>query len=193
MYLSFFLEGIDFPSKHNVAPLYWPLPLSVFCRLLRQIMMLSDHSLIAFIFNLVKEYKSTMNLEILILHFENKICFDANFKIIHFWNLATHWLFFSWKRDDLLLCWQYLSLVKVRHEVTFCFYEFQSEGLEKKLKVLFEKNYLFLNTHFIVWIIMSSLFLMSWLLWKGALCILRALFINPGCLLAWLKGTFTIM
>jgi hypothetical protein len=27
----FFLEGIDFPSKHNVAPLYWSLPLSVLC------------------------------------------------------------------------------------------------------------------------------------------------------------------
>jgi len=40
-------------------------------------------------------------------------------------------------------------LVKVCQEVTLCFYEFQSEGLEKKLKVLFEKNCLFLNTHFI--------------------------------------------
>jgi len=40
-------------------------------------------------------------------------------------------------------------LVKVRQDVTFCFYRFQSEGLEKKLEVLFEKNYLFLNTHFI--------------------------------------------
>jgi len=43
-------------------------------------MMLSDYSLITLIFSLVKEYKSTMNLEILILHFENKICFDANLK-----------------------------------------------------------------------------------------------------------------
>ena len=54
-------------------------------------------------------------------------------------------------------CVAILSLVKVRDEVTF-FMGFQSEGLEKKLEVLFEKKssrfclrkiYLFLNTHFI--------------------------------------------
>jgi len=33
-----------------------------------------------------------------------------------------------------------LPLVKVRHEVTFCSYMFQSEGVEKKLNVLFEKT-----------------------------------------------------
>ena len=42
-----------------------------------------------------------------------------------------------------------LSLMKVRHKVTFYFYSFQSEGLKKKLKILFGKNCLFLNTHFI--------------------------------------------
>ena len=68
---------------------------------------------------------------------------------------------------------------------------FRSEGLEKKLEVLYEKNlslfeHLFLST----WIIMSSLFLMSWILWKCILCILRALFIVLGCLLAWLERTF---
>jgi len=31
-------------------------------------------------------------------------------------------------------------LVKVHQEVTFYFYRFQSEGLEQKLEVLFEKN-----------------------------------------------------
>jgi hypothetical protein len=76
----FFLEGIDFPYKHNVAPLYWPLPLSVLCQQLRQMMFLSDHSLISLIFSLVKEYLSRMNLEILILHFENKNCFDVSLK-----------------------------------------------------------------------------------------------------------------
>jgi hypothetical protein len=36
-------------------------------------------------------------------------------------------------------CVAILSLVKVRDEVTF-FMGFQSEGFEKKLEVLFEKN-----------------------------------------------------
>jgi len=72
--LVFFLERIDFPYKYNVAPLYWSLPLNVFCQRLRQIMVLSDHSLISLLFGLVKEYLFRMNLEILILHFENKNC-----------------------------------------------------------------------------------------------------------------------
>jgi hypothetical protein len=78
--LLLFLEGIDFPSKHNVSPLYWPLPLSMLCQQLRQMMILNDHSLISLIFNLVEEYLSRMNLEILILHFENKNCFDVSLK-----------------------------------------------------------------------------------------------------------------
>jgi len=96
----------------------------------------------------VKEYLFRRKLEILILHFENKNCFDVSLKQFAFETLQLL-DYFSWKRDYLLLCLAILSLVKVCHEVTFCFYGFQNEGLEKKLEVLFEKNYLFLNTHFI--------------------------------------------
>jgi len=50
MFLSFpilfFIEGINFPSKHNVAPLYWLLLLGVLCQRLKQIMVSSHHSLI---------------------------------------------------------------------------------------------------------------------------------------------------
>ena len=59
-------------SKHNVAPLYWSLPLSVLYQRLRQIMVSSNHSLISLIFSLVKEYLPIMNLEISNLHFEKK-------------------------------------------------------------------------------------------------------------------------
>ena len=45
---------------------------------------LSDHFLISPIFSLVKEYLSRMNLEILILHFENKNCFDVSLKAFAF-------------------------------------------------------------------------------------------------------------
>jgi len=41
---------------------------------------LSDHFHISLIFNLVKEYLSRMDLEILTLHFENKNCFDVSLK-----------------------------------------------------------------------------------------------------------------
>jgi len=46
--------------------------------------LLSDHFHISPIFSLVKEYLSRMNLEILILHFENKNCFDVNLKAFAF-------------------------------------------------------------------------------------------------------------
>jgi hypothetical protein len=68
-------------------------------------MILSDHSLI---FSLVEEYLSRMNLEILILNFENKNYFDVSLKQFAFEILQLSSLFF-WKRNDLLLCWQYLS------------------------------------------------------------------------------------
>jgi hypothetical protein len=110
-------------------------------------MVLSDHSLISLLFSLVKEYMFKMNLEILISHFENKNCFDVILKqfALEFLQLG----FFPWERDYLLLCLAILSLVKVCHEVTFCFYGFQSERLEKKLEVLFEKKFLFLNPFFL--------------------------------------------
>ena len=46
--------------------------------------LLSDHFHISPIFSLVKEYLSRMNLEILILHFENKNCFDVSLKAFAF-------------------------------------------------------------------------------------------------------------
>jgi hypothetical protein len=102
-----YLEGINFSSKHNVAPLYWSLPLSVLCKRLKQIMILSDHYLISLLFSLVKEYLSIMNLEISILCFENKNCFEVSLKQFTFEILQLLSYFFSWKRNDLLLCWQY--------------------------------------------------------------------------------------
>jgi len=45
---------------------------------------LSDHFHISPIFSLVKENLSRMNLEILILHFENKNCFDVSLKAFAF-------------------------------------------------------------------------------------------------------------
>jgi len=92
-----------FPFKHNVAPLYWSFPLSVLCQRLRQIMVLRGQSLISLIFSLVKEYGSRMNLEILILHFENKNYFDVNLKQFAFEILQLLSYFLSWKRDYLLM------------------------------------------------------------------------------------------
>ena len=47
-------------------------------------MVLRGHSLISLLFSLVKENGSRMNLEILILHFENKNCFDVSLKTFAF-------------------------------------------------------------------------------------------------------------
>ena len=82
---------------------------------------------------------SGMNLEILMLYFENKNYFDVSLKQFAFEILQLPDYYFFWKRDYLLLCLVTLSLVKVRHEVIFCFCGFQSEGLKKRLEVLFEK------------------------------------------------------
>jgi hypothetical protein len=75
----FFLEGIDFPFKHNVAPCTGHYP-----KCARSATQtnddLNDHSLISLIFSLVEEYLSRMNLEVLILHFKNKNCFDVSIK-----------------------------------------------------------------------------------------------------------------
>ena len=157
--------SIIFLSKHNVAPLYWSLPPSVPCQRFRQIMVLRGHSLISLLFSLVKEYGFRMNLEILILHFKNKNYFNVSLKQFDFEILQLLGYFLSWKRDYLLLCLEMRSSVKIHHEVTFI--GFQSEGLEKKLEVLFKKNLpLFEHSSLSAWIIMSSLFLMSWILWK---------------------------
>jgi hypothetical protein len=90
----------------NVAPLYWPLPPSVLCQQLRQIIVLRSHSLISLLFNLVKDYGSIMNLEILILHFENKNYFDVSLKQFAFEILQLLGYFLSWKRDYCSCVWQ---------------------------------------------------------------------------------------
>jgi len=66
-------------------------------------MVLRDHSLISLLFILVKEYESRMNLEILILHFENKNYFDVNLKQFAFEILQLLGYFLSWKRGYFLL------------------------------------------------------------------------------------------
>jgi hypothetical protein len=66
-------------------------------------MVLRGQSLISLIFSLVKEYGSRMNLEILILHFENKNYFDVNLKQFAFEILQLLSYFLSWKRDYLLM------------------------------------------------------------------------------------------
>jgi hypothetical protein len=53
---------------------------------------------------LVKKYLSRINLEILILHFENKNIFDVSLKQFAFVILQLPGYFFSWKGDDLFLC-----------------------------------------------------------------------------------------
>ena len=117
----FFLEGIDSPSKHNIAPLYWSLPPSMLCQLLRKIMVLRGSSLISLLFSLVKEYGSRMNLEILILHFKNKNYFDVSLKQFDFEILQLLGYFLFWKRDYVLLCLAMRSSMKICHEMTFCF------------------------------------------------------------------------
>ena len=145
---SLFLEF--FPSKHNVAPLYWSLPPSVFCQRLRQIMVLRDQSLISLLFILVKEYGLRIKLEILILHFENKNCFDVSLKKFAFEILQLLGYFFSWKKIICSCVWQWGLRWKYVMRWPFVFIGFQSEGLEKKLGVLFEKNLsLFLTLIFI--------------------------------------------
>jgi hypothetical protein len=128
------------------------------------------------------------------LHFENKNYFNVNLKQFAFEILQLFGYFLFWKRDYLLLCLAMRSFGEnMSWDDLFVFIGFQSEGLEKKLEVLFEKNNLSLFKHSFLsaWIIMSSLFLMSWILWKSILCILRALFIVLGHLLAWLERTST--
>jgi hypothetical protein len=96
-------------------------------------MVLRGHSLIFLLFSLV-EYGFRINLEILILHFENKNYFDVSLKQFSFEILQLLGYFLSWKRDYLLLCLAMRSSVKIRHEMTFCFIGFQSKGLEKKAR-----------------------------------------------------------
>jgi hypothetical protein len=70
----------------------------------------------------VMKYLSRMNLEILILRFENRNCFDVSLKQFAFeiLQLLGYLFLFFGKKDDFFLCWQYF-LVKVHHKVTFSF------------------------------------------------------------------------
>jgi hypothetical protein len=163
----FFLEGIDSPSKPNVALLYWSLPPSVLCQWFRQIMVLRDHSLISLLFSLVKEYGSRMNLEILILHFKNKnyLMWIWNNLLLKSCNSLV--IFFLVKEIMCSCVWQWGLRWKYIMRWPFVFLGFQSEGLEKKFEVLYEKNLsLFEHSFLSAWIIIRSLFLMSWILWK---------------------------
>jgi hypothetical protein len=169
MFLFFFsLEGIDFPSKYNVAPLYWSLSISVFCQWLRQIMILSDHSLISLLFSLVKEYLFRMNLEILILHFENKNCFDVSLKqfALEFLELFVFvfFLFFLGKEITCSCVRQYCLWWKYVMRWLSVSYGFPKwRAREKARSFVWEKLVSFLTLILSAWIIMNSLFSMSWL------------------------------
>jgi hypothetical protein len=70
-------------------------------------MVLRSHSLISLLFSLVKEYGSKMNLEILILHFENKNYFDVSLKQFASEILHTPWLFSFLGKEIICSCvWQ---------------------------------------------------------------------------------------
>ena len=117
-----------------------------------------------------------------------KSYFDVNLKQFAFEILQLLGYFLSWKRDYLLVFGKEIFSENTSWDDLL----FQSEGLEKKLEVLYEKNLsIFEHSFLLTWIIMSNLFLMSWILWKSFLCILRAFFIVPGCLLASLERTST--
>jgi hypothetical protein len=121
------------------------LPPSVLCQRLRQIMVLKDHSLFFFLFILVKEYGWRIKLEILILHFEKKNCFDVSLKQFAFEILQLLGYFLSWKRDYLLLCLVMRSSVKIHHEMTLCF---KVKGSRKSSRFCMRKTCLFLNIYF---------------------------------------------
>jgi len=95
----------------------------------------------------VKEYGSKINLEILILHFENKNYFDVSLKQFAFEILQLLGYFLSWKRDYLLLCLAMRSSVKIHHEMTFCF---KVKGSRKSSRFCMRKIYLFLNHSFFI-------------------------------------------
>jgi len=75
-----------------------------------------------------------MNLEILILHFENKNYFDVNLKQFAFEILQLLGYFLSWKKDYLLVFGKEVFGENMSWDDLL----FQSEGLKKKLEVLYE-------------------------------------------------------
>jgi len=132
---------ISFSYKGSILLLNTMLPPSVLCQWLRQIMFLRGHSLISLLFSFVKEYGSRMNLEILILHFENKNYFVVSLKQFAFEILQLLGYFLSWKRDYMLLCLAMRSSVKICHEMTFCFYRFLKwRAREKPRGFVWEKK-----------------------------------------------------
>jgi len=79
-----------------------------------------------------------MNLEILILHFENKNCFDVSLKAFAFEILQLG--FFLEKRLFALVFGDIVFGESTSWGDLLFLMGFQSEVLEKKLEVLFEKN-----------------------------------------------------
>jgi len=87
----------------------------------------------------MKEYLSIMNLEILILHFENKNCFDVSLKTFAFEILQLLGFFLEKRLFALVFGDIVLGESTSWGDLLFLM-GFQNEGLEKKLEVLFEKN-----------------------------------------------------
>ena len=130
----------------------------------------------------MKEYGSRMNLEILILHFENKNYFDVNLKQFAFEILQLLGYFLSWKRGYLLLCLAMRSSVKIHHEMTFCF---KVKGSRKSSRFCLIKNLSLFLTFIFISMNNNEYFILDVMnLMKSILCILRALFIVLGYLLA---------
>ena len=135
------------------------MPLSAFCQPLWEIIVLSDHSLISLLFSLVKEYLFVMNLEILILHFENKYCFDASLKRIAL--EFFQFLGFFLGKVITCSCSTILSLVKVCHEWPSVSYgSLKWRAREKTWGFVLEKFISLWTLILSAWIIMSSLFSM---------------------------------
>lgn len=120
-----------------------------------------------FFFNLVsmKKFLSRINFEILILHFENKNCFIVSLKQFVFEILQLPVGFFFLKNGWFVLVLAILRLIKVHHEVTFYFIGFKARDSRFYLRKIVSFWTFILST----WIITSSLFTMSQLLWKSLL------------------------
>jgi len=80
-----------------------------------------------------------MNLKILILHFENKNCFNVSLKTFAF-EILQLLGFFLEKRLFALVFVNIVFGKSTSWGDLLLLLGFQSEGLEKKLEVLFKKN-----------------------------------------------------
>jgi len=162
MFIFFSRSDRFFSSKHNVAPLYWSLPLGVLCQqTLPNNGFLSDHFLISPIFSLVKEYLLRMNLEILILHFENENCFDVSLKTFPF-EILQLLGFFLGKEIICSFIWRYCIWWKYIMRWPFVSYRFSKwRAREKARGFVWEKLISFWTLMLSAWVIMNSLFSMS--------------------------------